>query len=521
MRFKQQGLTLLELILVIALTAISTLMASYDRQADFEQAQARLVGGTLFQYNNAVRASLGQDNNIAVGTRTGSAWLKNTTCGGTYPIGKELLPCNFPSANAANPIAFGKLGFTTIITATGVAPNRKITATTTTSPFTLYRSTTPQLRSDLAGMAAISAAASLGTGYTTGIAGASPFSAATDSSFKSDASTAQITMLASNTSAGDIWLRTDGGNSMHAPLTFDGVDPLNRQITGASRIQNIAGQVLYLGNPTGIAPISGASVVMDANTEVIGSLRVRNSLVVDNGAAITGSVSVTGNVSANQNISASGAIYAGQSVTAAGAVTAGGNVSAGGVLMAQLFYDSNNTGYYVDPASASNLNYLQTANINNLGSIVSAGRIKTSEYLEVGGIADEGDWCAQSGLVGRTAPGKLLSCQSNVWRASGIDGTYTYVGTFTGSMSVNTGSKAQIIQVSGGNAAVCGGDGTNRYSLAGIAAGYQVAYAADNNPDWAKTGFISFGVPANSNYTIISNPYACGPGVFQVFAFTL
>lgn len=521
MRFKQQGFTLLELMLVVALAAITTLVQFYDRQADLEQAQARVTGATLFQYNNAVRASLAQDNNIAVGTRTGSAWLKNTTCGGTYPVGKELLPCNFPSANAANPISFGKLGVTTVLTATGIAPNRKITATTTTSPFTLYRSTTPQLRSDLAGMAAISAAAALGTGYTTGSGGASPTSGATDSSFKSDATTAQITMVASNISASDIWLRTDGGNSMHAPLTFDGVDPLNRQITGASRIQNIAGQILYLGSPTGIAPVSGASVVMDANAEVIGSLRVRNSLVVDNGAAITGSVSATGNVSANQNISAGGAIYAGQNVTAAGAVTAGGNVSAGGALMAQLFYDSNNTGYYVDPHYVSNLNYVQTANINNLGSITSAGRITTNEYLDVEGIGAEGGWCAQNGLVGRTPAGKLLSCQSNTWRASGIDGTYTYVGNYMSSMSATTGAKAQIIQVQGGNAVVCAEDGTNRYYLAGYVNGAQVAVAVDNNPSWYKTGYISFGVPANSTYTIISSPYSCGPGVFTVFAFNL
>jgi prepilin-type N-terminal cleavage/methylation domain-containing protein len=518
MKRNQRGVTLLELMMVIGLLAIATLLAFYDKQADFEQAQARSVGGLLYQYNNAVRASLAQDSAIAVGTRTGSAWLKNTTCGGTLPVNKEFLPCTFPDANAANPIKYGALNLTTVITATGAAPARKITATTTTSPFTIYRNTTPIQRSDLAGMAAISAAAALGTGYTSGAGGAVPFTATTDSSYKSNALDARITMVARNVSAGDVWLRTDGGNSMHASLKFDNTDPLNRQITGASRVQNIAGQVLYLGTATGIAPVSGAGVVVDANAEIIGNLRVRNTLTVDNSAIVTGNVTATGNIAANQNVSAGQNVIAGQNVSAGANVTAGGNVSAGNAMLAQIYYDSNNTGYYVDPSATSNIVNLQSANINNSGTITSGGRIRTGEYLDLGGVAGEGGGCSPNGLIGRDSSGKILSCTNGVWAASGIQGNYTYMGTFTGSVSLGSGSKAQIVMVRGGQNDTCGYDS---FYLMATVSGMQVATSVNNNGEWYKTGTITFGVPANSSYNIYSNPYACSAGTFSVYAFNL
>jgi len=403
----QHGFTLLELMLVIALSAIGTLMSFYSDQADLEQKAASEVGNVLFQYNNAVRSFLAKNNAVGNSTQFGSAWLKNTTCGGSLAVGAEYLPCSFPAATAASPTKFGRLSLSTSIVGTGTAPSRKVTATTTTTAYTLSHSGTPEIRSDLSGIAAITASSgglvnSSGTGYKM----------ATDASFSSNPQNATITMTASNNADQDIWLRTDGGNSMHANLNFDSTNPLSRQITGASRIQNLAAQAMYLGSPTGIAAVSGAGVVVDANAEVIGNLRVRNALVVDNGAAVAGNVSASGSMIAQGNVSAAASVTAGGNVSANGSVTAAGNVTAGGAVLAPIYYDSNNTGYYVDPAGTSSMNSVVT------NYLTSYGRVNANEYLAIGGYASPGGGCAPNGLIGRDAKGAIISCQNGVWASN-------------------------------------------------------------------------------------------------------
>jgi len=406
---KAFGFTLLEMILVIGLAATATLLSFYSKQEEVEQKMAGSVGGELAQYNNAVRNFLAKNLNAGNFTRSGSAWLKNTGCGGTLAIGAEYLPCSFPSATVGDPISFGNLSLTTTVISTGTPPNTTMTATTLSTPFTLPRSGSPAVRSDLAGLAAITASA----GYLPGSPGAG-FSATTDGSFQSNPANAIITMTASNHANQDIWLRTDGGNQMHAALQFDAINPLGRQIIGASRLQNLAAQTLYLGAATGVSPVTAAAVVLDGTTEVIGSLRVRSGLTVDGGASVTGNVAATGNITA-----------AG-SVTASGNVSAAGNVTANGALVAQIFYDSNNTGYYIDPSATSNINALQA------NTVAAAGRIRTGEFLELGGIANVGWGCSPSGLQGRDPQGAALSCVNGVWKkaaSSTFQGSYI-VGTF-------------------------------------------------------------------------------------------
>ena len=116
----------------------------------------------------------------------------------------------------------------------------------------------------------------------------------------------------------------------------------------------------------------------------------------------------------------------------------------------------------------------------------------------------------------------ICDCQSGVWRGSdGVKGQYVYRGQFVGSAVLATASEAAIVQVTGGSAASCGGDGENRYYLAAVVNGSMVAAATNANQDYSKTGNISFGVPANTSYTITSTPYNCPAGVFRVFEFRL
>lgn len=54
-------------------------------------------------------------------------------------------------------------------------------------------------------------------------------------------------------------------------------------------------------------------------------------------------------------------------------VTSGGNATATADFRAPIFYDSNNTGYYVDPASTTNIALTQTHDLRALGQIRATG----------------------------------------------------------------------------------------------------------------------------------------------------
>lgn len=452
MNQRQCGVTLIELILVIGIMSVMTLLSFYEKQTDLEQSQARQVGGYLYQYNNAVRSALAQGLLTATSTKTGSDWLKNSTCGGTQPVGSEFLPCEFPTATIADPIRFGRLSLTTTVVVTGSAPNKKFTATTMTSPFTLTSpSGISNVRADLSGLASLSAAAAMTSGFQHGASGLSPYTATTDSSYKSDPVTAKITMVASNTANNDVWLRTDGANKMHASLGFDGTNPTDRMIVGASAIENFAGQVLRVGSGSGLTSVTGAGVVIDSTAEILGDFRVRRTLTVDNSVSVTGNIAATGNVTAQGNVAAGASVSATGNVTAGASIAAAGNVTAGGAMLSPIYYDSNNMGYYVDPHATSSINtmvaagnltangalvsqifydannmgyYVDPDNTSNLNALyanylASNGRIRAGEYVELGGVAAEGTGCAPNGLLGRNATGSALSCDSGVWKKMG------------------------------------------------------------------------------------------------------
>lgn len=524
MRKHQRGFTLVELLLVAGLASIVAAASFSAKQADLEQAQAAQVGAILAQYGNALRAYASQESSPSLGSKEGTAWLKNSSCGGAFAIGKEYLPCDFPSATVSDPIRFGKLSLSTTVESAGTAPNTRVTVSAVSSSF--YASSKGALtqRSDLAGISALAAASSLNAnpgGSATG-EGASLASATSQVSYKANPLTATIDIIASSSPNNDIWIRTDGSNASHASLEFDASAPGNREIQGLSRIQNIAAGVLTLGQPSGISSVTGAGVVVDANAEIVGSARVRGTLSVDNGVAVTGNIIASNQVTANNNLSALANISAGQSITAGDSVQANGNVQAGGAMLAQIYYDSNNTGYYFDPNGTSNLNALQSQTIYNTQSLSSAGRLKTNEFFQLGATAVEGTACYQNGLSAKSPTGAALSCTSGIWSSGGITGQYTNMGTHVGSALLATGAKAALIQVYGGKGTACDvWDGINRYQLTATVQGLIVGNVTNASNLYAKIGFLSFMVPANTTFHISSSPYNCDAGVFYVKAFSL
>lgn len=413
---REIGVTLIEMIMVLALVAVATMLSFYEKQTDLEQARARQVGGLLYQYNNAVRARIAKGDITTPQNNVGSAWLKNSSCGGPFAIGKEYLPCDFPAADTTDPISFGRLTLASAVTVTGTAPTRKIKAITTSTPFTLYSQGIPTVRADLSGLATLSAAAALMSGYQSGVTGLSPLTATTDSSYKSDPMTAKMTMVASNTADSDVWLRTDGGNSMHANLNFDSSDPSNRMIMGASRVQNMAGQVLHLGSGTALTPVTTAKVVVDSNAEILGDFRIRQNANIDGSVNAQGAVNgQTGNFTSSVN--------SGQG-NFTGVVNALAVISSHQVE-GTTFIDADDRTYQMKPAATSTLRDINVKNSGTIKYLTSDevgvnSALSVNGYIYLNGRANLGWGCLTNGQMGSDATGKILSCQGGIWSGNGF-----------------------------------------------------------------------------------------------------
>lgn len=328
----QRGVTLIELIMVVGLMMFITILTFLEKQVDLEQARARIVGGLIFQYNNAVRSALARDlSSISAGTYNGSNWLKSNACpgtGGSQAPGNELLPCDFPDATAINPIPFGSIVLSTNVVISGAAPNLKFTATTSSSAFKVQDTDgTVRVRADLSGLAVLTAASAMNSGYQSAAGGGlTPYSATTDARYSADAVSGQMTFVASNNAYNDTWLRTDGSNQMHAALQFDSPNPVNRAIIGASSIQNLAGQAIRIGNGSGLSAVTASGVIVGSSAEVLGDFRIRSNSQVDGNQVVNGTI------------------------------TAGGSITTAGGVVGKWFSDSDDGNYYIDPNGSSQMN---------------------------------------------------------------------------------------------------------------------------------------------------------------------
>ncbi|MHD0644188.1 type II secretion system protein [Pseudomonas aeruginosa] len=322
----QQGQTLIELLFATAIVGFLMVLAAQTREADREQDRARVSGGQLYQINNAIREWVSDNNGAPSSVQTGTAWLKSTSCpGGTGTV--SYLPCSFPDATTTKPLPNGRLAITSTITTTGIAPNTTTKVTTTTTPYTMGNGT---VRSDLSGLAAVIAAAGPKTGVST---------VGSDASYNSNYMSGIITLTAGNSGSTDAWIRTDGSNTMNATLKFNtALAATSREINNVSRIQNFAANTLTLGNPGGAG--AGYSVIVDANENLYGTMTVANA----NNAARAINLQRGNILLSNGNINANGRLV-------------GDNR-----IYAPAFYDSNNTGYRLDPDGQSVLNRLDVIN---------------------------------------------------------------------------------------------------------------------------------------------------------------
>lgn len=403
-RSKQRGATLLEMMLVIGIVIYATVLAFESKHADFEQMEARAAGGKLFEYNNAVRSWMAKNPNASNSTHSGSSWLKSTDCGGVNAVG--FISCNFPDSTPASPIDFGKLELKTVIEIQGAGAERRIVATTTTSP---YLNAKRQPRSDLSGIAAIIAAAGSTQSST-------PILMSTDGQYKSNPSTAAITMTASNNASNDIWLRTDGSNTMNNNLKFNStLSADRREITNVSRIQNIALSTLYLGNANG--SLVGSSVIVDADQGLLGAMTISN--VRNQADALTlskGNLRLnSGGISATGNIQTSAAVLASGNVQSSSKILADGNIESQSNVVARAFVDRDNSTFFLDPSETS---VFRKLNVKE--------RSEFDEYILIKGIATAGGSCTENGLIARDSSGSSLSCVNKIWKNFAPEGDISY-----------------------------------------------------------------------------------------------
>ncbi len=252
---------------------------------------------------------------------------------------------------------------------------------------------------------------------------------------------------------------------------------------------------------------------------------------LNNAAAVNGQ---TGNFSGN--------------VTAGGNVAANGNVTANGGMTANNDIRSNNGwmitrgnkgwlnetyqgGFYMSDNAwvrAANNKNIYTGGLVRGGSLQADGRLTVGEYSLHQKVETAGTACPQNGLQARDVTGGALFCQSGVWGRQSFSGKYTYLGAYIGSATgKNTTDTTMFLFVSGGqstvNRGVDGGDNcVNTFDLKGYVSSTQVAGQASANPDWSKSGFISFAVPPGSEWSLSSSPlpsYGCSPGRFTVFSY--
>jgi Tfp pilus assembly protein PilE len=223
-------------------------------------------------------------------------------------------------------------------------------------------------------------------------------------------------------------------------------------------------------------------------------------------------------------------------VNAAATAISGNAVVQGDTITGNWFRTTGDTGWYsekygggwymTDPdwvRSYTDKN-VYTGGQMRAGTLVSQGRTEVGEYLQLDAVANVGDGCSPNGLVGRSASGSTLSCVNGQWTNNGgVVGQYQYLGYFEGTSNFTSGANALLIQVSGGAAVACGiGTINNEYNISGIVNGTTVAVANNNNVAYNKTGNLTFAVPANSSYSIQSNPYMCeGHGQYTAWAFKL
>jgi prepilin-type N-terminal cleavage/methylation domain-containing protein len=354
MRKKQQGFTLLEIMMVTIIAAVLAMIAFQEATLQAEQQRARALGGELLKFNNGVRDYVSYYAGDAayaskVGTKTGVNWLKSTTCGGEIPktvANDGFVPCAFLE-DSNQLTSYGRLTFTTEVTTS--APHI-LNTKTTMSELKIAK----KVRGDLSGLAAIVAGSASQLSFTPTIRttdGTARF-CITEKVAQCQGSLGRILMFTSNDASDDTWLRTDGSNTMNNNIKFLAGNPdESREIQNISKLYNVGGPLLTLGNKTGSLPtFLNSGIVVDSDAEIMGTLYADK--MVDRN---------------NSNYYVDPSDQSRFNLVNAEGLTVTNNIVAGGTVTAKQFIDGDNAAFYVDPDKDSKLHTITTSGITGEG----------------------------------------------------------------------------------------------------------------------------------------------------------
>lgn len=439
----------------MAVAAVMMTIKMQDDNLEMTQLQARKLGASeLFVYNMGVQKHVsGISGNIPdpgdyPKVYTGVDWLKNAQCSDpTLPRTPDYVPCSFLQ-NSGGRTTLGAMSFVTTI---DYDASSGYTARTVLSQ--MAGSAADETNGGVLGMAALVASGAF-VGSEGGSGGSilycpdldpMPAGMAAICGVERD----QIVMIANANGMTDPWLRIDHGNMMqHVIEMADGpavtpatdadlqsIHPSMRQIRNVARIYNVGSgnENLYLGNRNGASAVYGAAgspttladnaVIIDADQEIIGRLKVQGNIEAEGNIASQGNVTARGNIVSDGSITAYNSIVstAGNAqingwITATnGNITASsGNISANsgsifannGYIRSRHFIDSDNGAYYLNPASTSVLNGINVQ-----------GRLNMNGSAQINAIASPGAGCSPNGTLARTSAGQIMSCVSGRWRA--------------------------------------------------------------------------------------------------------
>ncbi|MFK4136669.1 prepilin-type N-terminal cleavage/methylation domain-containing protein [Pseudomonas luteola] len=409
-RQRQQGFTLLEIIMVSSILVILALIAFQEKTLVFEQERARALGGELLKYNNAVRDYISfyaGDPGFAskVGTKQGVNWLKLESCGGEIPrrseanpYGKDegFLPCQF-LLDSAGKTTYGKLSFSTVISSPG---EHILKAKTTMSELVLNK----RSRGDLAGLAAVVAGSASALNFTPVVRSTDgyAFFCVTEQKSECVGSLNRIIMMASNDSSSDTWLRTDGSNTMNSAITFKPTNSaIAREVRNVASILGLEGENIYIRNNSGESAYIDNGVVIDSDAEIMGILYADKmvdrdnpsfyvdpsgtsrfndinveQLVVTKHVEVKGDMHAEGDISTDKNILAKGDISSEGNITAKGDINGANTNLTGGVNAATGKFSSKVTSQKVEVSG----------DVIKIGGVCFKPQVMQQYYEDWGGL---------------------------------------------------------------------------------------------------------------------------------------
>lgn len=287
----QHGQSLIEFVVVLGLFAIFLATAlTYWRSYQIQQ-RADTYGQTLAQFAAGERSYISavQGGTITpfTGTVTGVNWLKPTTCGGTIPTATGFIPCSFDG---------GPLGpsYQTTITQAG-------SSITLRTYFTLplgfvTQAGLSEFAAETANAAqAKSAMPASGTFFNAYANVPINANGPVAVSAIAAADRGRVLAVVSNAATNDIWLRTDGTNTMLADFNGGGHNIVN--VTNGSFSGNLTTYTLTTTNNATV----GGNAGVTGNLNVTGATQLNGQVTINNNAQINGNVTLA----SGKNVSAS------------------------------------------------------------------------------------------------------------------------------------------------------------------------------------------------------------------------